>query len=36
MKAMIWHAAEDSDQEILRFYLYDIRLNLLQVLLQVR
>ena len=30
MKAMIWHVAGDSNQQILKFYLYDIRLNLLQ------
>ena len=28
---MIWHVAEDSDHQILKIYLYEIRLNLLQV-----
>ena len=31
MKAMIWHVAEDSGQQSLKFYLHDIWLNLLQV-----
>ena len=33
MKARVWHVVEESDQQILKFYLHDIQLSFQQVLL---